>query len=174
MAQVGPSTTGVLSCFDRVIFKGYLPFHGDAELNSWVDHGLRVRRKDFLQHLESRSDELVKHAKDMADAAGRPYEYHQGYFQKDAYIQKLLTTDPVTEGLIAVRCTQEVCRTVKIVHGQERPRLTYAKRPQRVLYYYYQDAIFGLMYIRVESWFPYTIQVYVNGHDWLARQLTAC
>lgn len=27
----------VLSCFDRVIFKGYLPFHNEGELNSWVD-----------------------------------------------------------------------------------------------------------------------------------------
>lgn len=28
------------------------------------------------------------------------------------------------------------------------------------------------MHIRVESWFPYTTQVYVNGHDRLARQMT--
>jgi len=28
------------------------------------------------------------------------------------------------------------------------------------------------MYLRLQSWFPYTMQVYVNGHDWLARQMT--
>lgn len=27
------------------------------------------------------------------------------------------------------------------------------------------------MYVRVQSWFPFTIQVYVNGHNWLARQM---
>jgi hypothetical protein len=27
------------------------------------------------------------------------------------------------------------------------------------------------MHIRLEPWFPYGIQVYVNGHDWLARQM---
>src|SRR5439155_9974415 len=44
-------------------------------------------------------------------------------------------------------------------------------RPQRVLYYYFLDPDFGLMHLRLQTWFPYTLQVYVNGHDWLARQL---
>jgi len=46
------------------------------------------------------------------------------------------------------------------------------RRPQRVLYYYWLDANFGLMYLRLQTYFPYTMQVYVNGHDWLARQMT--
>jgi hypothetical protein len=40
-----------------------------------------------------------------------------------------------------------------------------------VLYYYRLDPQFGLMYLRLQTWFPYTLQVYVNGHDWLARQM---
>jgi hypothetical protein len=50
--------------------------------------------------------------------------------------------------------------------------LIFTRRPQRVLYYYWLDANFGLMYLRLQTWFPYTMQVYVNGHDWLARQMT--
>ena len=53
----------ILSCFDRVIFKGYLPFHNEGELNSWVDYTLRIRRIDFITQLEQRSEELVDHAK---------------------------------------------------------------------------------------------------------------
>jgi len=34
------------SCFVRVIFKGYLPFHGESELNSRVDYGA-VRAGDL-------------------------------------------------------------------------------------------------------------------------------
>ena len=68
-------------------------------------------------------------------------------------------------------CKQETCRTVKLVHGRKQPRLSFTRRPQRVLYYYSLDPEFGLMYVRLETWFPYTIQVYVNGHDWLARQM---
>jgi len=50
--------------------------------------------------------------------------------------------------------------------------LIFTRRPQRVLYYYWLDANFGLMYLRLQTYFPYTMQVYVNGHDWLARQMT--
>jgi hypothetical protein len=27
------------------------------------------------------------------------------------------------------------------------------------------------MYVRIPTWFPFTIQVYINSHDWLARKL---
>jgi hypothetical protein len=39
------------------------------------------------------------------------------------------------------------------------------------LYYYFIDAELGLMHVRVPTWFPFAIQMYVNGHEWLARQL---
>jgi len=66
----------------------------------------------------------------------------------------------------------ETCRTVKLKHARQRPELVFAYRPQRVLYYYRLDPVFGLMYVRLQTWFPYTVQVYVNGHDWLARQMS--
>ena len=61
----------VLSCFDRVIFKGYLPFGGEEHLNSWVDYGLKMKRKDFLPWLEQHSQVLAEHAKTLAERAGR-------------------------------------------------------------------------------------------------------
>jgi hypothetical protein len=71
-----------------------------------------------------------------------------------------------------VLCCKETCRTVKLAHGQGRPRLYFAKRPQRVLYYYFLDPQFGLIHVRLQTWLPFTVQVYVNGHEWLARALT--
>jgi hypothetical protein len=163
---------GTLSCFDRVIFKGHLPFGGDAHLNSFVDSVLRMRRKDFIPMLEKLSHKLVDHAKTLAQQAGRPYEYRQGKFRKESLIQNMIRRDGVREGLVAVLCCQETCRTVKLRHAAGRPELVFAYRPQRVLYYYSIDPEFGLMYVRLQTWFPYTIQVYVNGHDWLAQQMT--
>jgi hypothetical protein len=165
------SIIAVLGCFDRVIFKGYLRFQNDAQLNAWVDYGLRMRRKDFLPFLEQHSQTLVERAQTLAQQAGRPYEYHPGKFRKEAFIQELIRRDQLTDGLVAVLCVQEICRTVKLKQGRSLPRLVFARRPQRVLYYYSLDPEFGLMYVRLETWFPYTIQVYVNGHDWLARQM---
>jgi hypothetical protein len=126
---------GTLSCFDRVIFKGHLPFGDDAHLNAFVDNVLKIRRKDFLSMLEKLSGKLVDHAKSLAETAGRPYEYHQGKFRKEAYIQNMIRQSGISEGLVAVLCCQETCRTVKLRYGDKRPYLQFAYRPQRVLYY---------------------------------------
>jgi hypothetical protein len=165
------SIVSVLGCHDRVIFKGYLPFGGDEHLNGWVDGCLKMRRMDFLPFLEKQSQALVEHAQAEAVRAGVPYQRLEGQPRKEALVQKLLQDCPRDEGLITVLQVMETCRTVKLRHGQGRPRLVFARRPQRVLYYYFLDPKFGLMYVRLQTWFPFTIQVYVNGHDWLARQM---
>jgi hypothetical protein len=165
------SIVAVLGCFDRVIFKGYLPIRSDSQLNGFVDHGLKMRRKDFLPFLEKQSHGLVEQAQTLAQQAGVPYLPLRGVHAKEKLIRDLLQQQPRAEGLVAVLATMETCRTVKLLHGQHRPRLAFAPRPQRVLYFYFLDADFGLLHVRVQTWFPFTTQVYVNGHDWLARQL---
>ena len=40
-------------------------------------------------------------------------------------------------------------------------------------YFYFMDARFGLIYLRVPTWAPFRLQFYCNGHSWLARRLTA-
>ena len=39
------------------------------------------------------------------------------------------------------------------------------------LYHYYQHPEIGLMHIRVQTWFPFSVDVCLNGRQWLARQL---
>lgn len=171
LSKFADSIIAVLSCFDRVIFKGHLFPGNDQSLNAFVDHTLHMRRKDFIPFLQNQSEQLVSHAKQAAESAGRPYLYLQGKHRKEKLIQDLIRKDKLSEGLVAVLCCQETCRTVKLKYARQRPELCFAYRPQRVLYYYRLDPNFGLMYIRLQTWFPYTVQVYVNGHDWLARQM---
>ena len=40
-----------------------------------------------------------------------------------------------------------------------------------MLYYYFLDPQLGLIHVRLQTWAPFTLQVYVNGHDWLAQQM---
>lgn len=162
----------VLGCHDRVIFKGHLPFGGDGHLNSWVDRVLNMPRKEFLPFVEKQSQALVDHAQNVAQQSGAPYLYLQGHQRKETLIREQILQRRLMEGLVAVLCCLETCRTVKLIYGQDRPQLIFTRRPQRVLYFYFLDAEFGLVYVRLQTWFPFTIQVYVNGHDWLARQMT--
>ena len=50
------------SCFDRVIFKGYLPITNGPALEGFVDHILKIRRRDFMDFAEEQSESLVDHA----------------------------------------------------------------------------------------------------------------
>ena len=61
----------VLSCFDRVIFKGYLPITNGPALEGFVDHVLRIRRCDFMAFAEEQSETLVEHAKQLAQRRRR-------------------------------------------------------------------------------------------------------
>jgi hypothetical protein len=39
------------------------------------------------------------------------------------------------------------------------------------LYHYYLHPQFGWLYVRLQTWFPFEIQVGLNGREWLMRQL---
>ena len=49
------------------------------------------------------------------------------------------------------------------------PRLPPDRRVCLVIYFYWLDREFGLMHVKLQTWFPFTVQVYVNGHEWLAK-----
>jgi hypothetical protein len=84
----------------------------------------------------------------------------------------LAAQDGITEGLVCVYGTQECCHTFRIRYGERGPLLGTDVRRCLVIYYYFLDRDFGLMHVKVQTWFPFTVQVYVNGHEWLARKLS--
>ena len=161
-----------LSCFDRVIFKGHLPFSYVAQFENFVDYVLKMRRADFMEVIAPEwSERLVAHAKAFADQCGRLYEYYQGDIDKHAWAKEQLHQKPLTQGLIGILCVMETCPTFKLAPGDGRPCFVSRQVPQRVLYYYFWDKDLGLMHVRLQTWAPFTCQIYVNGHDYVMQQL---
>jgi hypothetical protein len=162
----------VLSCFDRVIFKGHLALAAPRELEYFVDCVLKVRRCDFMKTMAPQySERLVRHAQGWALKTGRTYVYRTGQFRKDQWAHNLIRDQGISEGLVGILCTQETCPSFGLVPAPERPKFISQPRQQRVLYYYFLDPQFGLIYVRLQTWLPFTVQVYVNGHEWLAQQM---
>jgi len=161
-----------LHCFDRIIFKGHLALAAPRQLEYFVDCVLKVRRSDFMKTVAPQySERLVAHAQNWARKAQRTYAYRTGCFRKDAWAQKLIRDQGLAEGLVGILCTLETCSSFKLVPGPKRPQFLPAPRQQRVLYYYFLDPQFGLIHVRLQTWLPFTVQVYVNGHEWLAQQM---
>ena len=101
-----------LSCFDRVIFKGHLPFSYVSAFEKFVDYVLKMRRADFMEVVAPAwSERLVDHAKAFAASCGRLYEYYQGDVDKDAWAKEQLDKKPLTHGLIGILCVMETEKT---------------------------------------------------------------
>src|SRR5271166_3842282 len=88
VVKFASSIIAVLGCQDRVIFKGHLPFSNEAHLNRFVDHTLRIKRKDFLEFTQQKAELLVTNAKDLAASHQAPYIYLQGRHRKEDLVQQ--------------------------------------------------------------------------------------
>jgi len=71
---------------------------------------------------------------------------------------------------VCVLSVVEPCRTFSQVSERSLPCVQSARRKCLHFYYYFLDRDLGLIHVKLQSWFPCQIQIYVNGHEWLARQ----
>jgi hypothetical protein len=171
--------TGTLSTFDRLIFKGHLSgFYPEGAFARFLN-SQHVLLKDFASYAETTSAELKAQAQRLAAEAKRPYLYlaaastaASGH-SKEAQARAIAERDGITEGLICVLAVVEPCRAFSVRGNRETQRREVVRENRKCLhfYFYYLDREFGFMHVRLQSWFPFTIQVYINGREWLARQL---
>ena len=156
LAKHVAATTGTLSCFDRLLFKGHLPLGYPHAMEEFLSHR-GILFKDLKGFVLKQAERLKVHAHAVAEKAGRPYEYFESPVRKDQRARAIATRDGITAGLVCVFGTIEPCRSFRLAYGQGRPA--------------FLDREVGFCHARVQTWFPFTLQVYVNGHEWLARQM---
>jgi hypothetical protein len=159
---------GVVSGFDRLLFRGSL-----RKLNH--AHGMEVYLymngilfKDYQKHVQ----EISQHLKQASMAPFRqqnlPLVYlRRGDADKDQIARRLAAERRIAEGDVCVLSAVELAPSFQ----HEGTRMVVRKRPSLALYQYRIDPEFGWMYARIQTWFPFTVHVYVNGREWLARQL---
>jgi hypothetical protein len=133
----------------------------------------------FARYASQATSVILANAERLAVQAGRPSIYLTGSVTrragqtKEDLARSIAERDGVTDGLVCVLRAVEPCNTftVKRVGGRLEVRTKHGKCQQ--FYFYFIDPEFGFMHVRVQSWLPYEVQVYVNGREWLARQLDA-
>ena len=71
-----------------------------------------------------------------------------------------------SDGLICVLKTLEACKTAKVC-GSDDGMLRLKSCSTKCLHYYlyYLDKDFGFMFVKIQTWFPFNIQVYINGRE---------
>jgi hypothetical protein len=165
---------GVLTGFDRLMFRGHLRTLMNPKgmnLYCWTNN---VRFTDFKDHAQQRTQQLIDASQTQAKLLGRPIEYLSSpSIRKEDHARALAKRDGITSGLIGVFTALEPCwsYTVRGNGGTKRLELRREQRKCLHLYHYYQHPTFGFMYTRVQTWFPFTVQIGLNGREWLCRSL---
>ncbi len=170
---------GTISTFDRLIFKGHLTglFPDGAFKRYLFQRGVLL--KDAAPFFVSESKRVKEHVAALAERLGRPFTYLAGAHthargrSKEDLARAIAERDGVSEGLVCVFSTLEPCTSFAVVGNHAKHRLEAVRRRRMCLhlYLYLIHSEFGWMHVRIQTWAPYQIQVYVNGREWLAQQL---
>src|SRR5262249_31096696 len=174
LSKCSAAVRGALHGFDRLFFRGTLrnlAYKYGLQHYLWAN---RILFKDFAQHSQRITAEVTEASLRVARAQGRPVIYlntHQVDLEAEA--KKIASQDHIHDGLICVFRRVEPCMSFQIHKHHTRKKLEITYRPRHCLhlYHYLVHPVFGFMHARIQTWFPFTAYVCLNGREWLARQM---
>lgn len=164
---------GVLHGFDRLVFKGKLRALYDPQGMNLLLSANHVRYRDFKEYAAAVTAKVMAASLvPQAKAVGRFRYLNSGKIDKEAVAREFAPALRGRSGLVCVLQCVEPCWTFDKATSMN-GRLTIRGERSKCshLYHYYVHPQFGWMYVRLQTWFPFDIQVELNGREWLARQL---
>lgn len=168
--------TGFLSGLDRVRFHGCLRMLAQPTIAKLYLERQNVLLKDFKEFAEATTKTIRAVAVSAATALGRPVVYLPSSAQsKEELASEIARKDGVNTGLVAVFSVVEPCQTYTVVGNREAKMLELSYRPGKCihLYHYHQHPKYGSMHVRVQTWMPWSVDICMNGREWLARSMDA-
>jgi hypothetical protein len=166
----------VLAGFDRLRLSGTLRPLFNANWMYGYLCAAQVLLKDFAEHAKALTERVCQAARQAAEGAERPYLYlRSSQLSKEALIEQIVARDRLGEGLIAVLSAVEPCLAISVRGDAQTKRLSPVVQERKCLhfYHYYEHPVFGRCHLRLQSWYPFTVDVCLNGRVWLARQMDA-
>ena len=167
---------GALSCYDRVVITGTLPGVCYAGGMTRYLNGQGIRIFDYPQFAMKLRDRVRDCAATLAAEAGVTIEHiAKSHIRKEEVVARVLERRGDHPGLVHIISAMEACDAYKPWHDKQTHKTFIRPDSGKCLhyYFYFQDAKFGLIYLRVPTWAPFRLQFYCNGHSWLACKLTA-
>lgn len=165
---------GTLSGFDRVRFRGTLRWLANTQgMYAWL-YRANVLLKDFRPYAMRLTDMIKRSSQQLADREQRPLEYlASSSIRKETYARSIAERDGVTAGLVCVLTAVEPCITFTVGPNRQAKKLEVRRQQGKCLHHYFYliDPQLGWLNVRLQTWFPFTVQVVINGREWLSRQL---
>ncbi len=162
--------------FDRLVFRGTLRTLACVQMFSrWIAY-YGILLKDFGEWSLRMTEELKARSLAQAQRQCRPIEYlGRSSICKEDRARAIAARDQVTAGTVCVFKALETCASYEIHRDRVARRLELQPkiRQCQVLYHYWIDPFWGWMNARIQTWVPFSIQICVNGREWLAQRLRA-
>lgn len=165
---------GILTGFDRIIINGF-----QRQLNNYrqflfylIQNNCQL--KEFKKFAEEHTKSLCEHIDKVVSEQNRPTYYIQASkVNKDEIARKLYNESPIDSGLVCCISSVEVCDTMTVKGNKQTQKLEITRRPTKCKYYYLYmiDEEFGWMYFKIQTWFPFNVQIYLNGREYICTQL---
>jgi|SRR5579863_9404129 hypothetical protein len=174
-AKFGHQISGVLKGWDRLVLRGELRvlYASDGGMQQFLKTN-RVLLKDFGEYVKKTSHRLKEASLEVARQQQRPILYMRSpKASKEEQARQIQQRDGIDQGLICVLTCVEPCMSYSVVPNGKTKQLD-LKLEQRQclhLYHYWMHPVLGFMHGRIQSWFPFRIQMCLNGREWLARQM---
>ena len=133
-----------------------------------------VLLKDFTEFAKAKTAQLIEASTDKAVKAGRPNIYlPSSRIDKEQKALEIVQQDNVSSGLICILRVVETCMSYEVRRNRGEKILELQKKESKCtfLYHYGFDDCFGFMGARIQTWFPFAIQIWMNGREWLAQKL---
>jgi hypothetical protein len=133
-----------------------------------------VLLKNFGAYADSLTRTLMSASLAEAERFGRPVVYlESAATDKEQEARAIAQRDKITDGLVCILKSVEPCQGFDIHRSRAEKRLVLVSRRRKCLhlYHYFIDPFFGWMHARIQTWLPFTIQVCINGREWLAHRL---
>jgi len=165
---------GVLSGFDRLLFRGTIRLLSAPQgMRSYLWHQ-RVLLTEFASHVLAVSTRLKDAVIQSVKDAGRPVVHVQsGQERKGLLAREILERDGVKEGPVCLLTAVEPCSSFEVRPNRDTKRLELRRGFRKCLFLYRYEIhpVLGFIYARIQSWFPFSVQIWINGREWLARQM---
>ena len=172
--RFGKNILGVLHGFDRIRFRGTRRFLANVAGMLGYLWQRQVLLKDFKAFAGNITAQVRQAAEESGLRHGRPVAYlHNSAMDKEAWARDVAKRDGIQQGLIGVLKSVECCWSYEVGPNRAEKKLELRGKPSRCLHYYHYflDPDVGLVYVRLQTWFPFNVHVGMNGREWLARQM---
>ena len=163
---------GIFSTFDRMIINGYiLPLQNPRLFQFYLIQN-NIKFVDFKEFAENQTSSLCNHIDNYIKENNITLQYlKSGKEDKQLLVKEALEKSNDKVGLIAAFSAVELCRTSTIQANHETKKLepTIKSTKCKHYYLYYNDEQFGLMFLKIQTWFPYNVQIYINGREYCSK-----